>query len=245
MSAYSSRPSFSLNPDPDGILLVDKPAGMTSHDVVNAVRKMFKIEKAGHGGTLDPSATGLLVLLLGKATKLSERVMGGDKVYEGVMRLGSSTTTQDAEGEHVSGSDPSGVTEEAVRAAAASLTGDIYQTPPMVSALKKDGVPLYKLARKGEEVERQPRLVHVYRFNIVEFGIPDCRIEIKCTKGTYVRTLCHDVGAKLGCGAHLASLRRTQSGKFTVDKAIKFEDLKTLPRADLPKFVLPMLTALD
>ena len=245
MPTYSPQPSFSRAPDPDGILLVDKPSGMTSHDVVNAVRKMFKIEKAGHGGTLDPSATGLLVLLLGKATKLSERVMGGDKVYEGVMRLGSSTTTQDAEGERVSGSDPSGVTEEALRAAIATLTGDIYQTPPMVSALKKDGVPLYKLARKGEVVERQPLLVHIYRFQIVEFGIPDSRIEIKCTKGTYVRTLCHDVGEKLGCGGHLASLRRTQSGKFTVDKAIRFEDLKTLPRADLARHVLPMLAAME
>lgn len=237
------RPSSRFD-DPDGILLVDKPAGMTSHDVVNAVRKMFKIEKAGHGGTLDPSATGLLVLLLGKGTKLSERVMGGDKVYEGVMRLGAATTTQDAEGDVVSGSDPSGLTEEAVRAAVASFTGDIYQTPPMVSALKKDGVPLYKLARKGEVVERQPRLVHVYRFQIVEFGIPDCRIEVKCTKGTYVRTLCHDVGEKLGCGGHLASLRRTQSGVFNVDRAIRFEDLKTLPRADLARHVLPLHEAL-
>ncbi|MGI5869252.1 MAG: tRNA pseudouridine(55) synthase TruB [Kiritimatiellia bacterium] len=245
MSAYSSSRSFSSSPDPDGILLVDKPAGMTSHDVVNAVRKMFKIKKAGHGGTLDPSATGLLVLLLGKGTKLADRVMGGDKVYEGVMRLGFSTTTQDADGERVSGSDPSGVTEEALREATASLTGDIYQTPPMVSALKKDGVPLYKLARKGEVVEREPRLVHIYRFDVVEFGIPDCRILVKCTKGTYVRTLCHDVGEKLGCGAHLASLRRTESGKFTVDKAIAFEDLKTLPRADLPRHVLPLLAAMN
>lgn len=239
----NSRPAPST--DPDGLLLVDKPAGMTSHDVVNAVRKMFNIKKAGHGGTLDPAATGLLVLLLGRATKLSDAVMGGDKTYEGVMRLGTSTTTQDAEGEPIGGADPGGLSEALVRAAVAQLRGDIYQTPPMVSALKKDGVPLYKLARKGEEVERKPRLVHIYKFDVTEFGIPDSKIIVKCTKGTYVRTLCHDVGETLGCGAHLAALRRTQSGKFSVADAIPFADLKTLPRADLPARIIPMLSALS
>lgn len=229
---------------PDGILLVDKPAGMTSHDVVNAVRRMFKIRKAGHGGTLDPSATGLLVLLLGRGTKLSERVMGADKVYEGVLRLGSATTTQDAEGDFVSGADPQGLSEGAVRAAVSSLRGDIYQTPPMVSAVKHGGVPLYKLARKGVTVAREPRLVHIYRFDILEFGLPDSRIAVKCSKGTYVRTLCHDVGEQLGCGGHLASLRRLQSGTFFVSDAISFAELKELPRADLPARVLPLHTVL-
>ena len=241
---FSSPPPVSAD-DLDGLLLVDKPSGMTSHDVVNAVRRMFRIKKAGHGGTLDPAATGLLVLLLGRATKLSDRVMGGDKVYEGVMRLGSSTSSQDAEGTFVSGSDPSGLSETAVRAAVATLSGDIYQTPPMVSALKKDGVPLYKLARQGVEIEREARLVHIYKFQITEFGIPDSKIIVKCSKGTYVRTLCHDVGEKLGCGAHLAALRRTQSGKFSIDKAIKFETLKELPRTDLAQYVIPMREAVD
>ena len=237
-------PAYS-NSDLDGVLLVDKPAGMTSHDVVNAVRRMFNIKKAGHGGTLDPSATGLLIILLGRGTKLSDRIMGGDKVYEGVLRLGSATSTQDAEGEKISGEDPSGLSEVAVRAAVATLSGDIYQMPPMVSALKKDGVPLYKLARQGITIEREARLVHIYKFQITEFGLPDSRIVVKCSKGTYVRTLCHDVGEKLGCGGHLASLRRLQSGKFTVDKAIDFETLKQLPRSDLSKYVIPMLAAVD
>lgn len=233
-----------LGDDLDGVLLVDKPAGMTSHDVVNAVRRMFNIRKAGHGGTLDPSATGLLVLLIGRGTKLSERVMRGDKVYEGVLRLGSSTTTQDAEGEYVSGADPLGLSEVAVRAAVGTLRGDIYQTPPMVSAIKQGGVPLYKLARKGVTVAREPRLVHIYRFDVLEFGLPDSRIFVKCSKGTYVRTLCHDVGEQLGCGGHLATLRRLESGAFSVADAIPFAELKELPRADLPGRVLPLHRAL-
>ncbi len=237
-------PEPRVDADPDGVLLVDKPAGMTSHDVVHAVRRMFNIRKAGHGGTLDPSATGLLVLLLGRGTKLSDRVMGGDKVYEGVLRLGSATTTQDAEGDFVSGSDPSGLSEVAVRAAVATLQGDVYQTPPMVSAIKQDGVPLYKLARKGVAVPREPRLVHLYRFEITAFGLPDSRIRVKCSKGTYVRTLCHDVGEQLGCGGHLAALRRLESGCFSVADAISFEALKALPRAALSAHVLPLHTAL-
>ena len=241
---FAPPPPASMD-DLDGILLVDKPSGMTSHDVVNAVRRMFRIKKAGHGGTLDPAATGLLVLLLGRATKLSDRIMGGDKIYEGLMRLGSATATQDAEGAVISGSDPTGLSEVAVRSAVATLNGDIYQIPPMVSALKKDGVPLYKLARQGVSVEREARLVHIFKFQITEFGIPDSQILVKCSKGTYVRTLCHDVGDKLGCGAHLAALRRLQSGKFTVDKAIKFEDLKEVPRPDLARYVIPMRDAVD
>lgn len=237
----AARPAPSAVPasDPDGVLLVDKPAGMTSSDVVVAVRRMFRLKKVGHGGTLDPAATGLLVLLVGRGTRLSERVMGGDKTYEGVLRLGQSTTTQDAEGEPAGGSDPSGVTEEALRALVASdFTGDILQTPPMVSALKKDGVPLYKMARRGEEVAREPRLVHVYAFDVAQFGIPDSRIVVRCSKGTYVRTLCHDVGAKLGCGGHLAGLRRTRCGAFRVEDAIPFADLKELPRADFASRLL-------
>jgi tRNA pseudouridine55 synthase len=228
-------------PDPDGILLVDKPSGMTSSDVVVAVRKMFRLKKVGHGGTLDPQATGLLAVLLGRATRASQAVMGGDKVYEGVLRLGESTNTQDAEGERTGGSDPSGVTREALEEAVrADFTGDIFQTPPMVSAVKIGGVPLYKMARKGEEVAREPRLVHVYSFKIDEFGIPDTKFTVSCTKGTYVRTLCNDIGEKLGCGGHLAALRRTRSGRFDVKDAIAWEALKALPRADLPSRLLPL-----
>lgn len=229
--------------DPDGVLLVDKPAGMTSSDVVVAVRKMFRLKKVGHGGTLDPAATGLLVLLVGRGTRLSERVMGGDKTYEGVLRLGQATTTQDADGEPSGGADPSGVTEEALRALVASdFTGDVLQIPPMVSAIKKDGVPLYKMARRGEEIAREPRLVHVFSFNVLSFGIPDTSFSVRCSKGTYVRTLCHDIGAHLGCGGHLAALRRTRCGAFRVEDAIPFADLKTLPRADFPSRLRPLST---
>lgn len=242
--ATPPRPAAAAS-DPDGVLLVDKPAGMTSSDVVVAVRRMFRLKKVGHGGTLDPAATGLLVLLVGRGTRLSERVMGGDKAYEGVLRLGQSTTTQDAEGEPAGGSDPSGVTEEALRALVASdFTGDIFQVPPMVSALKKDGVPLYKRARRGEEVAREPRLVRVHSFDILSFGIPDSKIAVRCSKGTYVRTLCHDVGAKLGCGGHLAALRRTRCGAFRVEDAIPFAALKELPRADFASRLLPLSSLL-
>ena len=233
-----------MTSDPNGILLVDKPAGMTSHDVVNAVRKMFNIKKAGHGGTLDPSATGLLVLLIGAGTKLSDRIMGHDKTYSGVMHLGKTTATQDADGEILSEKSIEGITEADVLEAVSTFKGDLYQLPPMVSALKKDGVPLYKLARQGQEVERTPRLIHIYDFKVTEFGMPESQIFVKCTKGTYVRTLCHDVGEKLGCGGILQSLRRLQSGKFSVENAIPFATLKETPRADFAKLILPLSAAL-
>ena len=244
-AARPAQQSAAPGSDPDGVLLVDKPAGMTSSDVVVAVRKMFRLKKVGHGGTLDPAATGLLVLLVGRGTRLSERAMGGDKTYEGTLRLGRATTTQDAEGEPAGGADPSGVTEEALRALVASdFTGDVLQIPPMVSALKKDGVPLYRMARRGEEVAREPRLVHVFSFDLLSFGLPDSTFRVRCSKGTYVRTLCHDIGAKLGCGGHLAALRRTRCGAFRVEDAIPFADLKALPRADFPARLLPLSTLL-
>ncbi len=229
----------------DGLLLVNKPAGPTSHDIVNSVRRHFQIKKVGHGGTLDPDATGLLVLLLGRATKLSERIMGADKAYEGTLRLGSATSTQDASGEVIATGDPSGVTEADLVAALKKMQGDQYQTPPMVSAVKQDGVPLYKLARKGKTVERPPRLVHIYEFRLVEFGIPDSQIFVRCSKGTYVRTLCHDVGAALGCHGHLAKLHRTRSGSLDVAAALSFEEIKKMTREELAPHVIPMLQALD
>ncbi|MBQ6102569.1 MAG: tRNA pseudouridine(55) synthase TruB [Kiritimatiellae bacterium] len=237
----SAAPRSVPGADPDGVLLVDKPAGVTSSDVVVAVRRMFKLKKVGHGGTLDPQATGLLVLLVGRGTKLSSAAMSGDKTYEGVLRLGVATNTQDAGGEVVFRGDPSGVTRETLEALVASdFTGDVFQTPPMVSAIKVDGVPLYKRARKGEEVAREPRLVHVFSFRVDEFGIPDTRFTVRCSKGTYVRTLCHDIGEALGCGAHLAALRRVRSGRFGVADAISLAALRALPRAELPSKLLPL-----
>ena len=227
--------------DPDGILLVDKPAGITSSTVVVSVRRMFNLKKVGHGGTLDPGATGLLVLLIGRGTRAQDQVMGGDKVYQGSLRLGRETNTQDWEGETVAEADPSAVTEEQLRAVIQKeFIGDVLQTPPMVSAIKLNGEPLYKLARRGEEVERKPRLIHVYRFSLDSFENPNTTFTVSCTKGTYIRTLCHDIGELLGCHAHMTSLRRLACGKFSLENAISFEDLKLLPRADLHTKILPL-----
>ncbi len=231
----------------DGLLLVDKPAGITSHDVVYKVRKRFAIEKVGHGGTLDPGATGLLVILLGKATKISDRIMGGDKTYAGLLRLGASTDTQDSDGDVTARGDPSAVTPEALAAAMAALTGDIYQTPPMVSAIKKDGVRLYDLARKGKEVERPQRFVHVYEFRATgeavsrEDGLVDVPIRVRCTKGTYIRTLCHDVGEAVGCHAHLSGLRRLRSGAFDIADALALDQILALSKESLVPHIVPLL----
>ncbi|MBL7078010.1 MAG: tRNA pseudouridine(55) synthase TruB [Kiritimatiellae bacterium] len=224
----------------DGILLVDKPAGPTSHDIVHAIRKRFGIRKVGHGGTLDPQATGLLVILLGKGTKLSSYFMTGDKAYEGTMTLGIETNTQDADGEVTREGDASGVTHEQVAEAMRRYVGDMMQTPPMVSAVKVKGVPLYKSARKGQTVEREARLIHIYRFDIVDVQLPNITFQVDCTKGTYVRTLCADVGADLSCGAHLSALRRTGAGKLKLEDTTAFDAIMEMDEAALKKIVLPL-----
>jgi len=226
----------------DGALLVDKPAGPTSHDVVDAVRRQFRLAKVGHAGTLDPNATGLLVLLLGRGTKLSERLMGSDKVYEGTLRLGVSTDSYDADGEVTDTRPVPELTLEAINEAARGFVGDLQQVPPMVSAIKQAGVPLYKLARKGIEVERAPRLIHIYHFKFTQYTAPDATFRVKCTKGTYVRSLAHDLGEKFGCGAHLKHLRRMASGQLDVKDAVPFEDLLQFDDARLLRHVIPMLS---
>lgn len=235
-----------MNPSAlDGILLIDKPSGPTSHDVVARVRRQFKIKKVGHGGTLDPMATGLLVLLIGKGTKISDRVMGHDKTYEGTLRLGAETDSQDAEG-HIVATAPEeivqAVTEDAVRAQMVSQVGDLMQIPPMVSAIKINGTPLYKLARKGETVERPAKLVHIYRFDLLGFQPPDVNFLVECTKGTYVRTLAHDMGRRLDTGAHLTRLRRTKIGNLNVAEAIPFDAL--LEQQSIEAQVIPLPRAL-
>jgi tRNA pseudouridine55 synthase len=224
----------------DGVLLVDKPPGFTSHDVVAKVRNFFRLKKVGHGGTLDPMATGLLILLLGRGTRASNQVMGSDKIYEGVMRLGITTDTQDAEGEVLEEKSADGITDEQVLAEMHKRIGDQMQIPPMVSAIKKNGVPLYKLARKGEVIEREARLIHVYNFNMLGREGVDVSFNLKCTKGTYVRTLCHDIGEALGCGAHLKALRRTASGKFSIEDALTMEQLLALDLPGLCQRVIPI-----
>ena len=226
----------------DGALLIDKPAGPTSHDVVDAIRAQFKIKKVGHCGTLDPNATGLLVIVLGRATKLSERLMSSDKVYAGTVKFGEATNSYDADGEITASLPvPIGLTVEQLNAEAAIFVGDLLQTPPMVSAVKKDGVPLYKLARKGLEVERKPRLIHIYSFRFTQYEEPIGCFRVACTKGTYVRSLAHELGQKIGCGAHLKTLRRLISGKFDVANAIEFEEVLKLSLAELEKRVIPFL----
>src|SRR2546422_1720499 len=207
----------------DGAILVDKPAGPTSHDVVDNLRRHFGITKAGHAGTLDPAATGLLVVLLGRGTKLSEKLMSDDKVYSGTMKFGETTNSYDADGELVASLPVPPLTLDELNAAAETFIGDQMQTPPMVSAIKKDGVPLYKLARQGIEVERKPRLIHIFNFRFSAYNEPFAQFRIACTKGTYVRTITHELGQKIGCGAHLATLRRESSGRFDVADALEYE----------------------
>ena len=217
---------MSLTATPDGVLLVDKAAGMTSHDVVALVRRRLQIKKVGHCGTLDPIATGLLLLTLGRGTKIQDLLMSEDKEYVGTMKLGITTSTQDRAGEVMEERPVPQLTEADVRGAFEKFCGDFYQMPPMVSAIKQGGVPLYKLARQGKVVEREPRLVHVYRYNIDRIALPEIDFTVVCSKGFYVRTYAHDIGEALGCGAHLQSLRRTKSGRFSVTGAITVDEIK-------------------
>ena len=225
----------------DGAILIDKPVGPTSHDVVDAIRRRFQIKKVGHCGTLDPNATGLLIIVLGRGTKLSEKLMGDDKVYEGTIKFGETTDSYDADGELTASLPVPTMTLEQLNEEAAKFIGDQMQMPPMVSAIKKNGVPLYKLARKGIEVEREPRLIHIYNFRFTNYAEPLGEFRVACTKGTYVRSIAHDLGQKLGCGAHLATLRRSVSGKFDVADAIKLDEVLNLTAAELEKRVLPFL----
>lgn len=223
-----------------GILLIDKPAGPTSHDIVDMIRRNFKIPKVGHGGTLDPAATGLLIILIGKGTKLSNSIIGSDKTYEGVMKLGISTDSQDADGKIIREADWNGITRAQLDEAINKFKGDIMQTPPMMSAIKVEGVPLYKSARKGKEVERDARLIHIYDFRVTDFSPPLVSFCVKCTKGTYIRTLCNDIGELLGCGAHLASLRRTQSGEFKIENAVELDKLLAMSDGQFSERIIPI-----
>ncbi|HWY39386.1 MAG TPA: tRNA pseudouridine(55) synthase TruB [Chthoniobacterales bacterium] len=230
----------SLAVSPDGVLLVDKADGMTSHDVVALVRRQLGIKKVGHCGTLDPIATGLLLITIGRGTKVQDLLMSEDKEYVGTLTLGKATSTQDREGEVVETKPVPQLGETDIRAAFDKFRGDFYQMPPMVSAKKHGGVPLYKLARQGKVVEREPRFVHVYRHTIDHIALPDVDFSVLCSKGFYVRTYAHDIGATLGCGAHLKSLRRTKSGRFDVTHAITVDQIKALPREEIASRILSL-----
>ena len=224
----------------EGVLLVDKPKGMTSHDVVYRLRRKLQMKRIGHAGTLDPMATGLLIMLIGKATRISQYLISIDKVYEGEVTLGVTTNSQDAEGEVMETRPVPPLTEEQVREAMTTFLGDQYQMPPMFSAIKIGGVPLYKLARKGEEVVREPRFIRVASLDLRSFASPKLTFNLACTKGTYVRTIAHDLGNKLGCGGHLSALRRTGSGQFTIAQCTTLDDIEKMPHPEIEKLLIPV-----
>jgi tRNA pseudouridine55 synthase len=230
----------SLAAPPEGVLLVDKAEGMTSHDVVAVVRRQLGMKKVGHCGTLDPIATGLLLITIGRGTKVQDLLMSEDKEYVGTLTLGATTTTQDRQGDVLETKPVPPFSESEIRAAFDKFRGDFYQIPPMVSAKKHGGVPLYKLARQGKVVEREPRFVHVYRYSIDRIALPDVNFSVLCSKGFYVRTYAHEIGEVLGCGAHLKSLRRTKSGRFDVGDAIRVDEIKNSPRDHITSKILSL-----
>jgi tRNA pseudouridine55 synthase len=210
-----------------GVLLLDKPIGMTSNKALQEVKFLYKAAKAGHTGSLDPLATGLLPICFGEATKLSAFLLDADKHYRVRVKLGETTTTADAEGEVVETADPSGVSEADLRAVLAEFHGEQDQLPPMYSAIKHKGERLYKLARQGVEVEREPRTIHIHALELLSFELPEFEIDVHCSKGTYVRTLAEDIGKKLGCGAHVIGLQRTGVGPYDNQSMVTLEQVQS------------------
>lgn len=227
----------------EGVLLLDKPTGFTSHDVVARLRRKLQMKRIGHAGTLDPMATGLLIMLIGRATKISQFLISLDKEYEGTVELGKVTDSQDADGEVLETRPVPALSEAEVMASIKTFIGDQYQIPPMYSAIKIGGVPLYKKARQGVEVEREPRFIRVMSFELTRFAVPHLDFRLRCSKGTYVRTIAHDLGQKLGCGGHLSALRRTASGKFNILEALTLEAVEKLPITEIGKRLIPMHAA--
>lgn len=228
-----------------GVLVVDKPVGLTSHDVVQIIRRGTNIRRAGHTGTLDPRASGVLVVLIGPAVRLSEYVSASDKRYQATLRLGSSTDTFDAEGRVTSSASVDHITEEQFQQVLARFVGEIQQVPPPYSAIKVKGRKAYEMAREGEEVSLEPRTIHVYSLDLLEWDPPEAVIDVFCSSGTYVRSLANDLGAALGCGAHLIGLRRTKSGRFTLRDAVPLRRLEESFRTgDWYKYLIPAAEAL-
>ena len=232
------EPSF------EWILLVDKPVGITSHDIVDRLRRKLKMKKIGHAGTLDPLATGLMIMSIGKATKVSQFLISLDKSYEGEFLLGIETDSQDADGVVVSEKPLSeDIDEEMMLREMKSFLGDQYQTPPMFSAKKIKGVPLYKMARKGKTVEREPRFIRINEFCLMNWNPPKGKFSLSCSKGTYVRTVLHDLGQNLGCGAHLTGLRRTKIDQFGIENASPLEEIENMGHSEFQNILIPIREA--
>jgi tRNA pseudouridine55 synthase len=227
----------------NGLLIVDKPEGMTSFDVVAVLRRTLKTQRAGHTGTLDPMATGVLPVCLGEATKLVPFILEGDKTYEAAIRLGACTDTQDRTGKVIAEAPvPPTLTRDSLEQVLARFRGEIDQAPPMYSAIRVDGKRLYELAREGKEVARAARRVTVHELEVLDFAPPDLRVRVRCSKGTYVRTLGHDLGEALGCHAHLTALRRTESAGFSIDQAVTLDVLSQLARTAPEALAARLLT---
>lgn len=234
-----------MPPELNGIVVVDKPSGISSAGVVARVKGIFGAKKVGHTGTLDPFATGVLICCINRATRLSQFFLEGDKVYEAELVLGKVTDTQDATGTVIERHPLDGIAVEQVREIAARFVGTITQVPPVYSALKHQGTPLYKLARRGVPVEKPARSIRINQLEILDVNLPAVRFSVSCSSGTYVRTLCADIGRELGCGGHLKTLRRTASSGFTTDEAFSLEELVSLgERGGLAETVIPMNEAL-
>ncbi len=228
-----------------GVLVIDKPVGLTSHDVVQIVRRGTGIRRAGHTGTLDPRASGVLVVLVGPAVRLSEYVSASDKRYQATIQLGRATDTYDSEGTVTTTADADNITEEFFEEALQSFVGEIEQVPPPYSAVKVKGKKAYERARQGEEFELKPRKIHVYSLELLEWVPPEAVLDVFCSSGTYVRSLAHDLGKKLGTGAHLIGLRRTKSGRFTLRDAVPLRELQdSFFAGDWYKFLIPAAEAL-
>ena len=229
-----------------GVLVVDKPIGMTSHDVVQVIRKGTGIRRAGHTGTLDPRASGVLVILIGPAVRLSEYVSASDKRYQATIRLGTSTDTYDSEGEITDSFDEIDITEEQFDEVLQDFIGEMEQVPPPYSAVKVKGRKAYEMARKGEDVDLEPRMINVYSLEVLEWAPPEAVIDVYCSSGTYVRSLANDLGKKLGTGAHLVGLRRTKSGRFTLRDAVPLRRLQeAFDAGDWYRHLIPAAEALS
>lgn len=234
-----------------GIVVLDKALGGSSNHALQQVKRLFDANKAGHTGALDPLATGVLPLCLGEATKVSQFLLDSDKAYRARIKLGVRTDTADSEGEVIATADAGAVTEAQIKSALTQFEGDIEQVPPMYSALKRDGQPLYKLAREGKTVEREPRAITVYSIELTDFDpqSQELEIEVDCSKGTYIRTIADDLGQIIGCGAHIIALRRLKAGAFTLADSQSLEELEAAKQADgfnaIDAMLMPMDKAID